>query len=93
MAYSPLENSGREQKRLLGHAVVKRIATRHDATPAQVALAWVLHQKVIAIPKAVNPMHIRDNRAAHDLKLTKDDLRELDLAFPPPRGKAPLAMR
>jgi diketogulonate reductase-like aldo/keto reductase len=93
MAYSPLENSGREQKKLLGHAILRRIAVRHDATPAQVALAWVLHQKVVAIPKAVNPMHIRDNRAAHDLKLTKDDLGDLDLAFPLPPGKSPLAMR
>lgn len=93
MAYSPLENSGREQKKLLGHAVIKQIAARHEATPAQVALAWVLHQKVVAIPKAVNPAHIRDNRAAHNIRLTKNDLRDLDLAFPPPQGKVQLAMR
>lgn len=93
MAYSPLENSGRDQKKLLGHSVLKQIAARHEATPAQVALAWVLQQKVVAIPKAVNPAHIRDNRAAHDLKLTKDDLLELDRAFPPPQDKVPLAMR
>jgi diketogulonate reductase-like aldo/keto reductase len=93
MAYSPLENSGSEQKKLLGHAEVKRIAALHEATPAQVALAWVLHQKTVAIPKAVNPAHIRDNRAAHDIRLSKDDLRELDLAFPPPQSKVPLEMR
>jgi diketogulonate reductase-like aldo/keto reductase len=47
---------------------------------------------VIAIPKAVQPAHVRANRAAHDLVLTADDLAELDRAFPPPRKKMRLAM-
>ena len=54
----------------------------------QVALAWVLRRAgVIAIPKASNPAHVRDNRAALDLRLTEQDLAELDGAFPPPRRK------
>jgi diketogulonate reductase-like aldo/keto reductase len=93
MAYSPIENSGREQRKLLGNAALKQVAERHAATSAQIALAWLLQQKVVAIPKAVNPVHIRENRAAHDLTLTKQDLREIDLAFPPPQGKVSLAMR
>jgi diketogulonate reductase-like aldo/keto reductase len=44
----------------------------------------------VAIPKAVKREHIRENRAAHDLKLTLQDFAELDQAFPPPARKIPL---
>ena len=86
MAYSPVE-----QGRLLGHQALARIARRHDATPAGVALAWLLAQPgVMAIPKAVDPAHVRDNRAALDLRLTPEDIAELDRAFPAPRGPTAL---
>jgi diketogulonate reductase-like aldo/keto reductase len=91
MAYSPVGHKSVEQKRMLGKAEIKAVASRHDATPAQVALAWLLRQPdMVAIPKAVKPEHIRENRAAHDLELTDRDLAELDQAFPPPNSKIPL---
>jgi len=86
MAYSPIE-----QGRLLGRPALLRVAVRHAATPAQIALAWVLrHDGVNAIPRAGKPAHVRENRAALDIHLTDDDLAELDLAFPPPDGLRPL---
>ncbi len=88
MAYSPIE-----QGRMLGHNMLKTVAARHNATPAQVALAWLLQQpNVLVIPKAANPTHVRENRAALDLRLTEDDLADLDKAFPPPSRKKPLEM-
>ncbi|MBP2291231.1 aldo/keto reductase [Azospirillum rugosum] len=88
MAYSPIE-----QGRMLRHAELRRVAERHDATPAQVALAWLLRQHgVIPIPKASSAQHVRENRAALDLTLTAEDLADLDRAFPPPRGPRPLEM-
>jgi diketogulonate reductase-like aldo/keto reductase len=88
MAYSPIE-----QGRLAHYPEVQGIAERHGVTPAQVALAWVLRQQgVIAIPKASSPVHVRENRAALDLKLTDEDYTELDNAFPPPEGPEPLEM-
>ena len=88
MAYSPIE-----QGRLLKNARLKSIAARHGATPAQIALAWVLRQDgVIAIPKAGTPDHVRENAAAVDITLTPQDLTDLDSAFPPPRKKAPLEL-
>jgi diketogulonate reductase-like aldo/keto reductase len=88
MAYSPIERG-----RLLGSRVLNEIAARHKATSAIVALAWVLRQDgVIAIPKASNEAHVRDNRAAVDLHLTEQDLADLDRAFPPPAGPQPLEM-
>jgi diketogulonate reductase-like aldo/keto reductase len=93
MAYSPIGHSGTEKKELLGNRTVKLIAKRQGATPAQVALAWLLQRDVVAIPKASTPDHVRENRAALDLKLTKRDLMELDEAFPPPQEKIPLEMK
>jgi len=88
MAYSPID-----QGRLLNNAAVRRVALRRDATPAQVALAWVLQQKgVLAIPKGSDPDHVRQNRGALEVHLTREDLIELDREFPPPRRKVPLEM-
>jgi diketogulonate reductase-like aldo/keto reductase len=88
MAYSPIE-----QGRLLTHPELKRVAARHNATPAQIALAWVIRMdRVAAIPKAGNPAHVQADRAAGDLRLTEEDLTVLDWAFPPPRGPVPLEM-
>ena len=93
MAYSPIGHSAREQKKMFDRPQLKSIATRYHATPAQVALAWLLQRDVIAIPKASNPEHVRENRAALELILTEEDLEELDQAFPLPRKKVPLEMK
>ena len=91
MAYSPVGIDSAEQRRVFSNTTVKEIASRHNATPAQVSLAWLLrHRDVIVIPKATQPEHIRENRAALDLALTAQDLKELDQAFPPPNRKTPL---
>jgi diketogulonate reductase-like aldo/keto reductase len=88
MAYSPIE-----QGRLLGHAALEDVASRHGATPAQVALAWVLRQgNVITIPKSGTVAHVRENYAALDLHLTGQDLAALNAAFPLPARHQPLEM-
>jgi diketogulonate reductase-like aldo/keto reductase len=88
MAYTPLE-----QGRMLHHKGLGEVAARHGATPAQVALAWLLRQDgMIVIPKATQAEHVRENRAALDLRLTADDLAVLDRAFPPPKGRSALGM-
>ena len=89
MAYSPVGHG----RGLLENKALKKIAKHHDATSAQIALAWVLHQPgVIAIPKSSNEKHVRDNARSIEIKLTKEDLAELDQEFPPPKSKKPLAM-
>jgi diketogulonate reductase-like aldo/keto reductase len=88
MAYSPIE-----QGRLLRKKALKEVAARHGATPAQVALAWAMRDPlVIAIPKASDPQHVRENRAALQVQLTDSDLAGLDRAFPPPTRKQPLEL-
>src|SRR5215831_3306952 len=87
MAYSPVGHSGA----LLGNPTLKKIAQSHDATPGQIALVWALRQpNVIAIPKASTEVHVRDNAASLKIKLTKEDLADLDREFPPPKSKKAL---
>jgi diketogulonate reductase-like aldo/keto reductase len=86
MAYAPIE-----QGRMLRHPILQTVAEAHSATPAQVALSWLLRNPdVIAIPRAGTPAHLRENHAALDLELTEHDLTVLDRAFPPPAGPRPL---
>ncbi|PXY32641.1 aldo/keto reductase [Prauserella muralis] len=88
MAYSPIE-----QGRLLHDDVLRTVADRHGASPAQVAIAWVLHQPLVcAIPKAATREHVEQNAAALELALTEQDLADLDRRFPAPSTATPLEM-
>jgi diketogulonate reductase-like aldo/keto reductase len=88
MAYSPIE-----QGRILRQRALKEVADRHGATPAQIALAWLLRQDgTIVIPKSSNDAHVRENRASADVVLSAEDLAALDKAFPPPQGPQALEM-
>ncbi|MEG3092969.1 aldo/keto reductase [Sphingomonas sp. PB1R3] len=88
MAYSPVE-----QGRLVAHPGLRTLADELSASPAQVALAWLLAQgDVIAIPKAGRSAHVRENRAPADLTLDADALARLDELFPAPKGCVPLEM-
>jgi len=89
MAYSPVGHG----RGLLDNATLKKIAKRHDATSAQIALAWVLRQRgIIAIPKASDKKHVRENAESAKIRLTKKDLQDLDDTFQPPQSKERLAM-
>ena len=86
MAYSPL---GRGE--LLEQPLIRDIANRHSASPAQVALAAVLrHDGVIAIPKASSVEHVEANADALEIQFDLEDLERLDAAFPPPKHAVPL---
>ena len=88
MAYSPID-----QGRIALDPVLASIAAARGITAAQLALAWVCSQPgVIAIPKAVDPQHLRDNRAAADLQLSAEERLQIDRHFAPPQAKTPLAM-
>jgi diketogulonate reductase-like aldo/keto reductase len=87
MAYSPVGQGGS----LLRSKAVAAVAKRHDATPAQIAIAWTMrHANVITIPKASEPAHVRQNAAAGGISLTEADLAEIDAAHPPPSRKQSL---
>lgn len=88
MAYSPIE-----QARLLSNKKLVEFARACGHTPSQVALAWLLARDgVIAIPKAGNRAHVRENAAAAAIALSPRQLEELDALFPPPKRRVPLEM-
>jgi aryl-alcohol dehydrogenase-like predicted oxidoreductase len=66
---------------------VREIAAQAGATPAQVALAWVLSQgrHVVPIPGTKTPKYLADNAGAADIELSAAHLAELD-ALPAPQG-------
>lgn len=91
MAYCPLAQAGRLRTGLMNHPVVNEIARNHNATAAQILLAWVIrHQGVMAIPKAASIEHVKANAGALDITLTGEELRLLNNAFPVPAVKTPL---
>ncbi|OCJ05195.1 aldo/keto reductase [Rhizobium sp. AC44/96] len=88
MAYSPIE-----QGRILHNPELIRIAKANQATPAQVALAFLLEREgAIVIPKTANAARAAENREAVSLDITDEDWAALDAAFPPPARKKPLEM-
>jgi len=88
MAYSPVGRG-----RLLRDQSLQALAGEIGRSPAQIALAWLLEQRgVSAIPKAASDAHVRDNRAAADVRLPSPVLQQLERAFPAPSGPTSLAI-
>ncbi|MFB6104561.1 MAG: aldo/keto reductase [Halobacteriaceae archaeon] len=73
VAYSPLARGA-----VTDVPELQDIAAAHDATPAQVSLAWLRAKDVAVIPKATSPGHITENIAARDLTLTDEDVATID---------------
>ncbi|HVZ02595.1 MAG TPA: aldo/keto reductase [Dongiaceae bacterium] len=88
MAYSPLAQGGLPRSKGL-----QAVAARHQATVAQVMLAWCIRRPgVFAVPKTSRVEAIRENAAAASVGLTAADLAEIDRDFPAPRQAKPLEM-
>ncbi len=73
VAYSPLARGA-----VLDDPTIQTIADRHDATPAQVSLAWLRAKGVVPIPKATGAEHVTENIQAVDLELPAEDIAEID---------------
>jgi diketogulonate reductase-like aldo/keto reductase len=87
MAYSPVGQGGR----LLQSRALPAVLKSHNATPAQIAIAWTMrHGNVISIPKATDQSHVRENSAAGAITLSDEDLAVIDAAHPPPVCKQSL---
>ena len=72
-AYSPLARGD-----VFDNEVIKEIADKHNVTPAQVSLAWILSDKRrVAIPKTSNPDHLQGNLDAIDVQLSSDEIEKI----------------
>ncbi len=81
----PRYQGGNYDANMAAVAIVKQVATAHDATPAQVALAWLLAKgpHVVLIPGSKRRVTLNDNAGAVALTLTPADIATLDAALPP----------
>lgn len=79
MAYCPLD-----QGDLSTHPDLLPVASRHGATCAQVALAWLRERGVTAIPKSGRQSRVQENFASLEINLSADDLALIDERFAPP---------
>ena len=81
IAYSPLDQGYIAQ----GHSrieALEKIAQKYGKTRAQIVLNWIVsHQNVIAIAKAANPEHIRQNATAGDFEIDQADIQKINIAF------------
>jgi aryl-alcohol dehydrogenase-like predicted oxidoreductase len=70
--------------KLAADPAIARVAAKHDATPSQIALAWLLHrdERILLIPGTTSVAHLEENLAAADVTLDADDLADLDDVTP-----------
>jgi diketogulonate reductase-like aldo/keto reductase len=86
--YSPFGHGRFPDAHTEGGRVLARIAEAYDATPRQVALAFLTRRpSLFTIPKASTPQHAEENAGAGDLELSVDEIALIDAAFP--RGPGP----
>lgn len=89
MAYCPLAQAGMLRQELLNHPVLDRIAGARRITVSQLLLAFVLHREnTIAIPRSGKAVHVQANADAMKVRLSKEELIEIDRAFPAPDHKS-----
>ncbi len=89
VAYSPFGQMASPALSTPGGKALAEIADSRDATPRQVALAFLTRKKsVLAIPKASKVAHAEENAGAGNLELTKDEAAKIDEAFPLGRPKS-----
>ena len=88
VAYSPFGHNRFPGARTVEGRVLTEIAAAHEATPRQVALAFLTRQPALfAIPKTARPEHVEENASAGDLHLSDAEIARIDAAFP--RGPRP----
>lgn len=75
-AYAPLGGSASD---MVEEPLLREIAAEHDATPAQVALAWLAHQdRVVLLPRSTDPGRRRENLAALEVDLSDEERARID---------------
>ena len=91
VAYSPFGHGQFPGPQTAGGRVLVQIAEAHDATPRQVALAFLTRRdSLFAIPKSSSPEHAAENAGAGDLYLNGEEIEQIDHAFPLGRRPRPL---
>jgi diketogulonate reductase-like aldo/keto reductase len=90
-AYSPFGHRRFPGVRAPGRRVLAKVAGAHDATPRQIALAFLTRRRsLFAIPKAGSVDHVEENAKAGEIRLTQAEVDLIDAAFP--LGSRPVSL-
>ena len=73
VAYQPIK-----RQEVLANTTIQQIASNHNATPAQIAIAWLIAQGALPIPKAINLSHIDENVMAANVQLSENEILTLN---------------
>ena len=73
VAYQPIK-----RQEVLANTTIQQIASNHNATPAQIAIAWLIAQGALPIPKAINLNHIDENVMAVNVQLSENEILTLN---------------
>jgi diketogulonate reductase-like aldo/keto reductase len=93
ISYSPVARGDRFGTNLTKQKVLKEIAESHESDIFQILLAWCIrYGQTIAIPQSSNTTHVIDNVKAAEIQLTQQDLDQIDVIYPKPITKQPLAL-
>jgi diketogulonate reductase-like aldo/keto reductase len=93
VGYSPFGHGGFPKARSAGGRALAEVAAGHDATPHQIALAFLVRRpSLFAIPKAASLPHVEENGAAAEIELTPAEIARIEAAFPLPRRQHGLPM-
>jgi len=91
MAYCPLAQQSLLKPELFSSKAVREVAARHNITPAQVLLGFILRDpNLIPIPKAGSVKHARENAAMLNIQFSPEEIELVSRAFPAPGYKTPL---
>ena len=93
--HCPLAQGGSLRRDLLSNTGLQAVASELNITVPQLLLAWAIRpidgqRDLIAIPKAVQPLHVQQNAAALNIQLDANILARLDKVFPAPTRKTSL---
>lgn len=73
VAYQPIKRQA-----VFANTTIQQVASNHNATPVQIALAWLIAQGALPIPKAVNMSHIEENVSSVNIRLSENDIQTLN---------------
>ncbi|KIR03576.1 Oxidoreductase, aldo/keto reductase family [Lachnospiraceae bacterium TWA4] len=94
MSYCPLAQAGSLKRGLFTNKTLNEIAKGHDATVAQILLAWNIRgEGTIAIPRTGKMEHTLENAKATTINLSKEELELIDSIYPAPNHKVWLDMQ
>lgn len=93
IAYAPVARGDSLGTNLTKQKTLKEIAEKHQSDIFQILLAWCIrNDQTIAIPQSSNTAHVINNIEAAKIQLSEQDLEKIDLIYPKPSKKQPLAL-